>query len=672
MIDAAKIHKTLNEVFGFSEFRPHQERIIHMVLEGKNTLAVLPTGHGKSLCYQLPAVLTPGTTLVFSPLIALMKDQVDALNRRFGIPSISLNSAFRSADRAGYEKALEGLADGAYKLVYVAPEHLHSPRNVELLRRAPIRQVVVDEAHCVSLWGHDFRPHYRKIIEFSRSLGDAAILAVTATAPPSVEKDILRQLGEGSELIRASSARANLRLHVVKVAKAIEKYAALERIISRLKGSGIVYVGTHEECERVSGFLNQVGIKARFYHGGLQSGRSQIQEGFMRDRWKVTVATCALGMGIDKRNIRFIIHFRFPGNPELYYQEIGRAGRDGEPADCILLYDGDDVALQDHFLEKNYPTREQCREVLRVLSFDHPKRVRELALETNLETSQVNNILFHLVDRGAVGETDSYKETEYRRVAGGSMREDLTSFDRICTERFDSLKRMIEYSHSDGCLMEYLCSYLGDIDTHRCGECSNCKGYHYDSYLLPTKNVEEFMKEWRPRLAPVRSAHDGGYCLDYYSYTEVGDVLREDKYGRGEGYRQWLVAFAEEAIRAKYPVGEIDAVCSVPTTKDLDIVGLLARSVAKGLGIPYRRLLKKVRTTDPQKGVREKERKRENIQRAYEAAASADLEGKTVLLIDDVYDSGWTLVECARKLRDRSAKKVYVFTLARTHHADDL
>jgi ATP-dependent DNA helicase RecQ len=346
--------------------------------------------------------------------------------------------------------------------------------------------------------------------------------------------------------------------------------------------------------------------------------------------------------------------------------------RSGLPADCILLYDGEDVALQHHFLEKNYPTREQCREVMRVLSFDHPKRVRELALESDLEPSQVNNILFHLVDRRAVEETGSYKEAEYRRVGGGSRAEDLSAFDRIRSERLESLGKMVEYSHTEGCLMEYLCSYLGDGKTDPCGRCSNCKGYKYDPYLVPTKNVEEFMKEWRPRLSPAKNIHEGGYCLDYYSYTEVGDTVREDKYGGQEGYREWLVAFAIDVIRAKYPVGEIDAIGSVPTRKEVDIVGQLARQAAKGLGIPYRRLLRKARETDPQKGIREKERKRENIQQAYEVTDASMVEGKTILLVDDVYDSGWTLIECARKLREKSAKSIYIFTLARTHHADNL
>lgn len=671
MNDSYEVYRTLRQVFGHERFRPHQEEIIEQVLARRNTLAVLPSGHGKSLCYQLPAYLFRGTTLVFSPLIALMKDQIDALNRKFHIPSVSLNHEFLINDPEGYEETLAALAEGKYKIVFIAPERLDAGRDMENLTRMSTSLVVVDEAHCISLWGHDFRPHYRRVLKFARSLGKVPILAVTATAPPVVEKDIVQQLGPGTPVVRASSYRDNLRLHVIRVRAMSEKYAALEQIIGKLKGPGIVYVGTHEECERTSAFLNFAGIRSKYYHAGLKSGRSAIQEGFMEDRWPVTVATCALGMGVDKPNLRFIIHFRFPSCPEVYYQEIGRAGRDREPADCILLFDPKDVRLQEHFLDVGYPTPAQVESVARALSPEEPKRPRQVALATGLATEQVNNILFHLVDRGVVRRADC--EEEGYLLAGSRRRlPDLSEFERVRTQRLACLQSMIEYSRTPDCLMEYLCRYLGDAKPHPCGHCSTCKGYPYDSYVQLTANVKRFQKEWRPALEASGRFHAGGFCLDYYRETTVGTVVAEDKYGTKTGYRQWLVDRAKEVIQEKYPVGDLDLVCSVPSTKKRNIVRGMAKRLAESLHLPYVELLEKIRQTEPQKAMRTRAQKQENIRGAFQLLQPEAARGKTILLVDDIYDSGWTLRECARTLSKAKPSAVHIFTLARTQHMDDL
>ncbi len=665
------LQHTLCKVFRHDRFRPHQEEIIEQVLARRNTLAVLPSGHGKSLCYQLPAYLFQGTTLVFSPLIALMKDQIDALNRKFNIPSVSLNHEFLTADPQGYEEALAALAQGRYKIVFIAPERLDARRDMEILRRMRTSLVVVDEAHCISLWGHDFRPHYRRVLDFAHSLGEVPILAVTATAPPAVEQDIARQLGEGAQVIRASSYRDNLRLHVIRVKGMGQKYAALEQIIGKLQGSGIVYVGTHEECERTTAFLNFAGIRSKYYHAGLKKGRSEIQEGFMQDRWPVTVATCALGMGVDKPNLRFIIHFRFPSCPEIYYQEIGRAGRDRKPADCILLFDPKDVRLQEHFLDVGYPTPAQVQAVARALSSEEPKRPRQVALETELSTEQVNNILFHLVDQGVV-RTAAREGEGYLLGVSRRRMPDLAEFEHVRAQRIKCLQRMIDYSRTKGCLMEYLCRYLGDSESQACGHCSTCKGYPYDSYLQLTPKVKRFQKEWRPSLEASGRYHAGGFCLDYYSETTVGTVVAQDKYGTKTGFRQWLVDYAKDVIQEKYPLGDIDLVCSVPSTKKRNIVRGMAKRLAESLHLPYLEPLSKTRSTEPQKAMRTRAQKQDNIKGAFQLLEPEAVEGKTILLVDDIYDSGWTLRECARTLSKAKPGAVHIFTLVRTQHIDDL
>jgi ATP-dependent DNA helicase RecQ len=346
----------LKQHFGFASFRPLQQEIIRDSLVGKDVFALLPTGGGKSLCFQLPAMARPGLTVVVSPLIALMKDQVDALQEN-GVPATFLNSSLGAGDSRA---RLRGLHNGQYRLLYVAPERLMLSGFLNDLQRWKVNLLAIDEAHCISEWGHDFRPEYRQLSELRALFPSTPMMALTATATERVRKDILAQLRlRDPACYVASFNRANLTYRVL--AKEQPYQQTLEFLRTRPGESGIIYCQSRKSTETLAGRLEASGIKAKPYHAGLTpSERTEHQELFLRDEVRVICATIAFGMGINKPNVRFVLHYDLPKNVEGYYQETGRAGRDGLPSDCVLLFSAGDVMKQMKFIEeKPNPTERQ-------------------------------------------------------------------------------------------------------------------------------------------------------------------------------------------------------------------------------------------------------------------------------------------------------------------------
>ncbi len=343
-------YSILKEYFGYSTFRKGQEEIIDNILSGRDILAIMPTGAGKSLCYQVPALLLDGVTVVISPLISLMKDQVNALTD-IGVKAVYLNSSMSFEE---YSNALELAIQGYYKLVYVAPERLETPSFLGFVMSNHISMITIDEAHCVSQWGHDFRPSYLKISDFIKTLPERPIItAFTATATDKVKKDISKLLKlDNPYTITTGFDRQNL---YFEVQHPKDKFSALLRIVERNSGKcGIVYCGTRKNVEEVCQKLQEKGFNALRYHAGLSTAeRIQNQNSFIYERCDIMVATNAFGMGIDKSNVSYVVHYNMPKNIESYYQEAGRAGRDGEPAECILLYSSADVALNRYLIQQN-------------------------------------------------------------------------------------------------------------------------------------------------------------------------------------------------------------------------------------------------------------------------------------------------------------------------------
>ncbi|MCA1816194.1 MAG: RecQ family ATP-dependent DNA helicase, partial [Acidobacteria bacterium] len=402
----------LREHFGFEDFREGQREVVESVLAGHDTVVVMPTGGGKSLCYQLPALMKEGATVVVSPLIALMKDQVDALLAR-GLPATFVNS---SIDFEEQKSRIRRLRRGDFKLVYVAPERFRSNHFTEALRDADVSLFAVDEAHCVSTWGHDFRPDYLRLKHAIEQVGRPQVVALTATATPYVRSDIIEQLGLRSPRAFVSGFdRPNLALRVVHTQKEREKIAHIRALASASGGSGIIYSSTRKSVEQVARRLAEARLSVVAYHAGMEDAeRERAQNSFMSGERQMIVATNAFGMGIDKPDIRFVAHYHMPGSIEAYYQEIGRAGRDGLPSTCVLLFNYADKRTQDYFIEGSYPPPELIAKIYEALVATNERRMelstREIAARAGVRNEMaVQSALIILekaghIERGAGGE----------------------------------------------------------------------------------------------------------------------------------------------------------------------------------------------------------------------------------------------------------------------------
>jgi ATP-dependent DNA helicase RecQ len=472
------IQRVAKDRLGYESLRPGQAEALRSILEGRDALAVMPTGSGKSAIYQIAGALLSGPTVVISPLIALQLDQVESLAAARVGEAAQVNSTVGARSR---NEAFDRWEKGEVEFLFLAPEQFHNEETLERLKASQPSLFVVDEAHCISEWGHDFRPDYLRLGSIIEELGHPVVLALTATAAPPVREEIVARLGMRQPQVFARGFdRPNLRLGVASFAEeSLKRQTLLEEAVEAPK-PGIIYAATHQHAEETAQALNDRGVNARAYHAGMpESARTDAQEAFMGDELEVIVATKAFGMGIDKPNVRFVFHLDVSDSLDTYYQEIGRAGRDGEPALATLFYCPQDLNLHKFFAGGGRVSEAEAERVAEAVIQHESVRPEELAAETGLSQRKVSQTLQRLEDAGAV------EEMPNGAVAPGESPDVEAAAEEAvkAQERYRSfvrsrLEMMKSYSEQRACRREYLLNYFGEAYDPPCDACDNCLAGH--------------------------------------------------------------------------------------------------------------------------------------------------------------------------------------------------
>jgi len=681
IIENNTLHQVLKERFRFETFRSGQLEAISTLLQHKSLLSIQPTSYGKSLLYQLPAILLEGLTVVISPLLALMRDQIQQLQTRFNIPAASINSD-QTPEEDGC--ARDAALAGHIKILFVAPEQLDHIDRFNFLIRLPIKLVVVDEAHCISTWGHDFRPAYRQIIHFIHALRkeypSVHVLGLTATANDKTAEDIKEQLSDKEHPViiqRASMDRPNIQLSVVHAEGLAHKLHCTVRLLSRLTGCGLIYCATRENTVLVTEYLQQQGVSATAYHAGfLASVKQKIQQDFLKNTNKVIVATNALGMGIDKADLRFVIHFDVPSSITAYYQEVGRAGRDGLPARGILLFDLSDKKIQDYFIDSAQPSATDFTKVLQIIQKAMPAPgLTEIKRLTGLHPTRVTVVVAELIEQAYIGKSSPQGKQVYS-VLGKQDSPDLSRYQNQHQLRQQELTAMIHYAEQrKTCWMKLLRAALGDHEEKSCGHCDVClekfisiKSNHeslkdIDIWLQQRLTVIDAIKTYKTEVGI--SVLDGKLHSPFFIHFMRQRMMAPPQPGLPLT-AELLALLKKHLIQLKQQY-RFDALLVIPSRTWAARVALatwLADELQVDLFLDY---LYWGKTPAARQGeLLNNDQRRYNVKQKMSCSHEQRLPGSTLLLLDDYTGSGATLTEAARVLRSEADfhGKIVPFTIA--------
>ncbi len=664
-------------------FRDGQrEAILALVEERSRLLVVQKTGWGKSLVYFVATRLLrdrgAGPTLLISPLLSLMRNQ-EQMAERIGIRARRLDSS----NPQHWSDVLQDLRFGRCDLLMVSPERLANENfrtQILPLVQQGIGMLVVDEAHCISDWGHDFRPDYRRIIQIVRVLPSTVpVLATTATANNRVVEDIARQLADRPIVMRGSLARATLRLQTIRLTEPSERLAWLAMHLPTLRGSGIIYCLTVRDTELVASWLQSRGINVVPYHADLTTEeREATEQRLLANDIKAVAATVALGMGFDKPDLGFVIHYQRPGSVVAYYQQIGRAGRAGQDAFAILLSGAEDDQIQEYFISRAFPDADQQRQVVEAVAVSDEMTIGEIEQQVNLSHRRIEQCLKFLEVEGAV-----VREGRVYRRTPVPWLPDSERAARVTQLRYHELSRMQEFLTTRECLMAFVARELDAPAAATCGRCANCCGDLLPRTYEPelAQEAERFLsRRWvtiQPRLMlpagvlPERKSRKldpesligPALVLSAYADSARGRLVRMGKYETGY-FDNRLLDEATVAITATW---EIDTstwwLTAVPSLRSPGLVADFAQRLADRLGIPYAPALVKTKETRKQKLMQNSAQQVENILHAFGAVPGRVRSGP-VILVDDIIDSRWTVTICGARLRRAGSGPVYPFALA--------